>query len=69
MIPCPKGAQPRAGEEIGDVFLFYNLKPLSVSANGRFTKEGAKLIFYDTESGEKVEVNLGALRTDKTPHK
>ncbi|MBC7246854.1 MAG: hypothetical protein H5T73_03625 [Actinobacteria bacterium] len=48
----------RVGEEVGDVFLFYDLNPLSVSANQGFTKEGANLIIYDTETGNKVEVNL-----------
>lgn len=48
----------RIGEEVGDVFLFYDLNPLSVFANQGFTKEGANLIIYDTETGNKVEVNL-----------
>jgi len=48
----------RMGEEVDDVFLFYDLNPLSVSPNQGFTKEGANLIVYDMESGEKAEVNL-----------
>ncbi len=48
----------RIGEELGDVFLFFDLNPLSVSRNDGFTKEGSNLVIYDTESGEKVEVNL-----------
>ncbi len=48
----------RIGEELGDVFLFFDLNPLSVSRNEGFTKEGSNLIIYDTWTGEKVEVNL-----------
>ncbi len=48
----------RIGEEMGDVFLFFDLNPLSVTRNEGFTKEGANLIVYDTETGEKVEINL-----------
>ncbi len=48
----------RIGEELADVFLFFDLNPLSVSANEGFTKDGADLIIYDTESGERAEINL-----------
>lgn len=48
----------KSGEEIGDVFLFFDLNPLSVSRNQGFTKEGANLIIYDTETGDKAEINL-----------
>ncbi|MDI6874510.1 hypothetical protein [Candidatus Solincola sp.] len=48
----------RIEEEIGDVFLFFDLNPLSVSRNEGFTKEGSNLVFYDTWTGEKAEMNL-----------
>jgi len=48
----------RIGEEVSDVFLFFDLNPLSVSKNEGFTKEGCNLVIYDTETGEKVEINL-----------
>lgn len=52
----------RIGEELGDVFLFFDLNPLSVLKNEGFTKEGSNLILYDTETGHKVEVNLAGLQ-------
>lgn len=48
----------KMGEEIGDVFLFFDLNPLSVSRNQGFTKEGSNLVIYDTWTGKKTEVNL-----------
>lgn len=48
----------RIGEEVDDVFLFFDLNPLSVSKNEGFTKEGSNLIVYDAETGSKAEVNL-----------
>ncbi|MBC7252776.1 MAG: hypothetical protein H5T72_02235 [Actinobacteria bacterium] len=48
----------RIGEETADVFLFFDLNPLSVSRNQGFTKEGSNLVIYDTETGAKTEVNL-----------
>lgn len=48
----------RIGEEIDDVFLFYDLNPLSVSRNEGLTKEGSNLVIYDTWTGEKAEINL-----------
>lgn len=48
----------RIGEEMADVFLFFDLNPLSVSRNQGFTKEGSNLVVYDEWTGKKAEVNL-----------
>jgi len=48
----------RIGEEMDDVFLFFDLNPLSVSKNEGFTKEGSNLVIYDTQTGGKTEINL-----------
>ncbi len=48
----------RDGESVDEVFLFYDLNPLSIDANADFTLDGATLIIYDTETAESVEISL-----------
>jgi hypothetical protein len=48
----------KMGEKLEDVFLFYDLNPLSTAANASVTKDNTALVVYDTESGEDVEISL-----------
>lgn len=48
----------RVGESLGDVFLFLDLNPQSTARNEGVTLEGTNLVIYDTDSGEKAEINL-----------
>jgi hypothetical protein len=48
----------KVGETLEDVFLFFDLNPLSTAKNSSVTKENTNLIVYDAESGNKVEISL-----------
>ena len=48
----------RIGETAEDIFLFFDLNPLSTAKNEGVTMDGTNLVIYDTESGEKAEINL-----------
>ncbi len=48
----------RAGEALDDVFLFFDLNPQSTAMNEGMDLAGTNLVVYDTESGDKVEMNL-----------
>ena len=48
----------RDGETVEDLFLFYDLNPLTIDANADFALDGAVLIIYDTDTAESVEVDL-----------
>lgn len=50
----------RDGEKVDSVFLFYDLNPLTTDSNSAFTLDGADLIFYDSDTATKAEINLGA---------
>ncbi len=48
----------RDGETVDEVFLFYDLNPLSIDTNDAFGLQGAELIIYDTATGKSVSVSL-----------
>ncbi len=48
----------RIGETAEDVFLFFDLNPLSTAKNEGVTLDGTNLVIYDTETGNKTEINL-----------
>jgi hypothetical protein len=48
----------RDGETVEDIFLFYDLNPLSVDANQAFSLEEAELIIYDTAAGQSASISL-----------
>lgn len=48
----------RIGETAEDIFLFFDLNPLSTAKNEGVTLDATNLVIYDTESGEKAEINL-----------
>jgi hypothetical protein len=48
----------KQGETVDEIFLFFDLNPQSTAKNEGVTKEGTNLIIYDTDTGEKVEINL-----------
>ncbi|NPV58768.1 MAG: hypothetical protein HPY75_03775 [Actinobacteria bacterium] len=48
----------RIGETAEDVFLFFDLNPLSTAKNEGVTMDGTNLVIYDTETGDKAEINL-----------
>jgi len=48
----------RKGEKVEELFCFFDLNPQSTTKNESVTKDNSNLIIYDTETGDKVEVNL-----------
>ncbi len=48
----------RAGETVDNLFLFYDLNPLSTAVNEGVSLAGTNLVIYDTNSGDQVEINL-----------
>lgn len=48
----------RVGEAVDDVFLFFDLNPRSTAVNEGVDLAGTNLVIYDTDSGDKVEINL-----------
>ena len=48
----------RKGEKLEDVFLFFDLNPQSTTKNESISKDATNLIIYDSETGDKVDVNL-----------
>jgi len=48
----------RAGETVDNLFLFYDLNPLSTAVNEGVSLAGTNLVIYDTDSGDQVEINL-----------
>lgn len=48
----------RIGETAEDAFLFFDLNPLSTAKNEGVTLDGTNLVIYDTETGNKAEINL-----------
>ncbi len=48
----------RIGETADNLMLFFDLNPQNTARNEGVTMEGTNLIIYDTESGDKVEINL-----------
>lgn len=50
----------RDGETVDSLLLFFDLNPLTTDTNSAFTLDGADLIFYDSDTSTKAEINLGA---------
>ena len=50
----------RDGETAEDIFLFYDLNPLTIDTNADFSLSGATLTIYDTETAESVVIDLAA---------
>lgn len=48
----------RIGETVDDIMVFFDLNPLSTAKNEGVTMEGTNLVIYDTETGDKAEINL-----------
>jgi len=48
----------KMGEKVEQLFLFFDLHPQSAAQNPGFTKDGSNLVFYDTTTDTKVEINL-----------
>jgi len=48
----------RTGETVDNLFLFYDLNPLSTAVNEGVSLAGTNLVIYDTNSGDQVEINL-----------
>ncbi len=48
----------KMGEKVEQLFLFFDLHPQSAAQNPGFTKDSSNLVFYDTTTDTKVEINL-----------
>lgn len=54
----PVSIKLRAGETVDNVFLFFDLNPQSTAVNDGVSLDGTNLVIYDSDSGDKVEINL-----------